>query len=174
MRPGCDLSGVLPKNTTRMSEARPGLRSSARDPSRSTNTRQKVGGQRPEAWQAWPCKTDCGRTGLLCAPDPRGRPPGRRVPNKITPGMAGGITDKAMAGEDIVALIEATEPKSGNIVEPVDAAEPDLAVPSGRIAAMPRRSSGMPAQDCCEFELWGVTGLPIDYSTSGERTGREA
>jgi hypothetical protein len=35
--------------------------------------------------------------------------------------MAGGITDKAMAGEDIVALIEATEPKSGNIVEPVDA-----------------------------------------------------
>jgi hypothetical protein len=34
-------------------EARPGLRSSARDPSRSTNTRQKVGGQRPEAWQAW-------------------------------------------------------------------------------------------------------------------------
>ena len=55
--------------------------------------------------------------------------------------MAGGITDKAMAGEDIVALIEATEPKSGNIVEPVDAAEPDLAVPSGRIAAMLRPST---------------------------------
>jgi len=75
-----------------------------------------------------------------------------------------------MAGGDIVALIEATESKSRNIVE--RSTPPSLT--SGQTAAMPRASSGMPAQECCEIELWGVTGLLIYYSTSRERTAHEA